>query len=148
MRGDMRGWVDDGVTFPPNPPLHAFDKRNLTHAPYYFPKEVRLAIARETVLQLKARLRLPVYAICVQSWHSHIATGGSRYDVSEIAKCAKDAATHYLKLDRRIWGADYDKRFCFDDQLARVRIRYVERHNEEDGLPGGLLDILDYYQHW
>jgi hypothetical protein len=146
LRGDARGWVDDGVTFPACPPLEALDRSRLKYPPYYFPREVRIDVAREMVVQLKQRLRVPVYAICLQSWHSHVVTGGSRHHFSEIAKCAKDAATHLLKLGRRAWGRDYDKRFCFDDHLAHVRIRYVEKHNEEDGFPARLFDILDYYQ--
>jgi hypothetical protein len=144
----MRGWVDDGITFPANPPLEALDQLRLKYQAFFFPKKQRVEIAQEMVLQLKRRLRVPVYGICVQSWHSHVVTGITRHDFSEIAKCAKDAASHHLSLGRRMWGRDYDKRFCFDDQSAQNRIRYVERHNEEDGLPARLFDLLDHYQQW
>jgi hypothetical protein len=33
---------------------------------------------------------------------------------------------------RPIWAADYDKRFCFQPKI--VRVRNVERHNLDDGL--------------
>ena len=107
-----------------------------------------MEVAFEMVQQLKQRLRIPVYAVCLQSWHSHFVTGVSGHDVSEVAKCAKDAASHFLNLGRRIWGTGYDKRYCFDDASVLNRIRYTERHNEEDGLPARLFDVLDFYQIW
>ncbi|MDQ3438748.1 MAG: hypothetical protein M3478_00175 [Planctomycetota bacterium] len=104
LRGDMRGWVDDGVTFPPNPPLEALDRSLLKYPPFYFPKDQRHEVAHEMVAQMKRRLRISVYAICLQSWHSHFVTGGTRHHFSEVVKCAKDAASHHLNLGRRVWG--------------------------------------------
>ena len=132
-----------------SPQTHASktrDRENLKHDPYYFDRSKRVKVAHEMVLQLKRRLHLRVHAICVQKWHSHVVTGATRHQVSEVAKCAKDAATWFLRVGRPIWGADFDKRYCFDDRSARNRIDYVERHNLEDGLPARVVPILDDYR--
>ena len=36
LRGDSRWWVDDGVTYPPDPPLEDEDRRRLKHPPFLF----------------------------------------------------------------------------------------------------------------
>jgi hypothetical protein len=84
---------------------------------------------------LVSRLSVRVLALCVQSWHSHFVIGCSEHEPAMIVKCAKDAVRWKLRLDRRIWGTGYDKRFCFDEAAVRARIAYVERHNVRDGLP-------------
>src|SRR4051812_34332172 len=86
---EIRGWVEDGITFPPNPPLEAFDRELMKHAPFYFAPDKRLQVAREMVRQLNRRLQLIVYAICVQSWHSHLVVGKTRVHVSTDCKMRK-----------------------------------------------------------
>ena len=83
--------------------------------------------------------------MCVQSWHTHYLVGATSHDVADIAKCAKDAVRWGLRIGRPIWATDYDKRFCFDRASCRNRARYIERHNEEDGLiarPWGFIEDL------
>ena len=147
MRGDARGWIDDGTLLPPNPALEAYDKGNLKHDPYHFPRDVRVDAAREMVRQLRARMHLRVFAVCVQAWHAHVVVGGTRiHHYADIAKCAKDAVTHFLKAGRPVWGRDYDKRFCFDRAALASRVRYVEKHNEADGLPARVVEGLDEWR--
>jgi hypothetical protein len=143
LRGDARGWVEDGVTYPPEPRLEDYDRSNMKHVPFLFTRADRPRVGHEIVLQLKKRLHLRVYAVCVQSWHSHFVTGASLVDVADIVKCAKDSSRYLLRVDRPIWGVGYDKRFCFDARTVHARVAYVERHNTEDGLDPRYVDILD-----
>lgn len=136
LRGDMRGWVDDGITFPPDPVLEQFDAMRMRHPAFKFSREVRLSVGEAIGAALTTRLQLTVYALCVQSWHSHFVTGACAHDVAKIVKCAKDAARWCLRINRPIWAEGYDKRFCFDHQSVANRIAYVERHNLQDGLSG------------
>jgi len=135
LRGDARGWVDDGIVFPADPQLERADRGRLKFPPFYFHREIRLEIGQAIGESLNSRMGIVVLAMCVQSWHAHFVTAATPHDVSDIVKCAKDAARWKLRLDRPIWATDYDKRFCFDPPSVRSRIAYVERHNIRDGVP-------------
>lgn len=142
LRGDARGWVEKGVVYPPDPIQQIFDDARMNHPPYLFPKELRFDVAQAIGESLIKRLELRIYAMCLQSWHSHIVIGATSRSISDVVKCAKDAARWYLRIGRPIWGDGYDKRFCFDPVSVGNRVRYVERHNLEDGLvarPWGFL---------
>jgi hypothetical protein len=102
---------------------------------YKFPKESRHDVGQAIGESLTTRMNLVILAMCVQSWHTHFVTAATTHDVSDVVKCAKDAVRWKLRLDRPIWATDFDKRFCFDTQLVRKRIDYVERHNVRDHLP-------------
>jgi hypothetical protein len=74
----------------------------------------------------------------------HFVVGTTRVDVADIAKCAKDKVRYGLEEQRPIWGDDYDKRFCYDERSLLNRIRYVERHNLEDGRPARPWPFIQY----
>jgi len=133
-RGDARGWVDDGIVFPPDPILEVLDRERMKYPVFKIPKNQRLDAAQAIIDSLRDRLDLRVFAMCMQSWHSHFLTSASDVHVSDVVKCAKDAVRWKLRVGRPIWGADYDKRWCFDVSSVENRSRYVERHNLEDGL--------------
>jgi len=39
LRGDKRGWVEDGIIFPPDPVLEIADRARMKHPAYLFPRE-------------------------------------------------------------------------------------------------------------
>ena len=142
LRGDKRGWVDEGRIFPPDPVLEARDRARLKHDPYVFaPADLELA---ETAIgvALTSRLKVPVLSLYLGSWHCHAVVGATRHAVAEVAKCAKDAARYALQPDRPIWTEGYDKRWCFDVRSLTARIAYVERHRRRDGRAAPLQSFI------
>jgi hypothetical protein len=143
LRGDRRGWVDDGIILPPDPELESADLRRLKHPVYQFP-EPRL----QAIGTMLGESLITLLALSVETWHVHFVVGANTHDVAALAKCAKDAVRWGLRLDRPLWTDGYDKRFCFDDESTRNRVRYVERHNTAAGLPARpwqfLTDIDEY----
>jgi hypothetical protein len=135
LRGDARGWIDDGKLMSPDPVLETADWQRMKYPAYYFPCQRLHDIGTFLGEGLIQELNQRVYALMVQSWHIHVVVGNTRVHYADIAKCAKDKVRYGLRIGRPIWGADYDKRFCFDERALMNRIRYVERHNERDGLP-------------
>src|SRR5439155_18511104 len=79
------------------------------------------------------RLNVRIWAWTIQSWHAHGVIGATRRDIADVIKCVKDAARWHLQIDRPIWAADFDKRFCFNWPTVRSRVRYVEKHNVANG---------------
>src|SRR5438552_781142 len=102
--GDARGWVDDGIVFPANPTLQAYDRSRLKHEPFFFGRNTRHAVGQAMADSLRSRLGIPMLAVCVQSWHAHFLVPGTHHDVSIIAKCAKDAVRWCLRIGRPIWA--------------------------------------------
>jgi hypothetical protein len=135
LRGNKRGWVDDGIIFPPDPELETADRNRMKHPPYLFPIDRLLDVGNYIGTPVTERLNLQLFALTVGTWHVHFVIGHSRHLIGDVVKCAKDATRYGLSLYRPIWTGGYDKRFCFDVVSARNRIQYVQRHNERQGLP-------------
>jgi hypothetical protein len=134
LRGDRRGWVDDGRILPSLPWLEANDRTRMKHEPYLFDAHRLHDIGQMIGDSLIARTSATILALHVARWHMHIVIGRTSHDVADIAKCIKDAVRYGLHAGRPIWTTDYDKRFCFNAASLRARVRYVERHNEQCGL--------------
>jgi hypothetical protein len=146
LRGDRRGWVDEGRILPPDPELEAADRARLKHPPFLFDRAQLLDIGRIIGESLVARLELPLLALHVGTWHVHAVVGAQPADMPAVAKCLKDAVRFRLRPRRPIWTDGYDKRFCFDAASLHRRVRYVERHNDVHGWgprPWEFITVLD-----
>ncbi len=135
LRGDQRGWVDNGIVLPPSPQLEAADRSRMKHVPFLFSTDDLLRIGDMIGQSLTTRIQQHIYALTVNTWHVHIVTAPSANDPPTIAKCAKEAVRYGLRPGRPIWTDDYDKRYCFDESSLSNRIAYVERHNIANGWP-------------
>ena len=135
LRGDRRGWIDDGRLMPPCSGLEAADRLRMKHPPFLFASDRLGDVGRLMGQSLAARLAAPIHALHVGSWHFHLVVGVQPADLPAVVKCAKDAVRFGLRPSRPIWTGGYDKRYCFDEASLERRIRYVERHNERAGLP-------------
>ena len=131
LRGDQRGWVDDGQILPPNPILEDDDGRRMKHSVFLFDRDRLLDVGDYVGSSLSERLELRILALTVRTWHVHLLTGSTNHDIAKIAKCAKDAVRWGLRPGRPIWSDGYDKRYCFDEASVWNRMRYIERHNLE-----------------
>ncbi len=134
LRGDQRGWVDEGRILPPDPDLHAADAVRMKHSVYLFPTEMQVRVGEFIGTALIEKLQMTLWALTVQSWHVHAVVAPTEHDVPDIIKRIKDTVRRGLKESRPIWTDGYDKRFCFDEASVWNRIRYVERHNQERGI--------------
>ena len=134
LRGDARGWVRDGIVFPPDPVLEERDRGRLLHLPFTFPKDQRF-LAGELVGEAAKALGAIIHALHIGSWHLHVLLGYVAVPFPRIVKTLKDRVRRGLGYRRPIWVTGYDHRFCFDVSSMRNRITYIRTHNVEDGLP-------------
>ncbi len=135
LRGDHRGWIEDGVLVPPDPILESNDARRTAHPAFRFDRDQQRSVGQMIGDALVDRLDLVILALTVQTWHVHFVIGATRHDIGVVVKCAKDAVRYGLRPGRPIWTDGYDKRFCFDEQSLVNRVRYVLRHDEASGAP-------------
>lgn len=142
LRGDLRGWVDQGRVLPPDPQLEWNDRQRMKHAPFSFDRNQLFDIGEQIGVQLGKRLDITVFALTVQTWHVHAVIGPTAHKIGVVVKCLKDAARYHLRIGRPIWATGYDKRFCFDRNSVLRRMAYVERHNLERGWDAVPWDFL------
>ena len=142
LRGDDRGWVENGITYPPSYQIEQHDRALLKHEPWFFDETQFLKIGNLVGRSLIDRRKLSIYALAVQSWHLHIVTSVIDHNWSATVKCAKDAVRWGLRPGRPIWTDGFDKRFCFDDKSMWNRIEYVQRHNVALGWKADPWDFL------
>jgi hypothetical protein len=135
LRGDRRGWVEQGQILPPNPELERADRSRMPHAPFVFERDDLLRVGAMIGESLQSRLAQPVLALTVNTWHVHLVVSAVGHEPAMIVKCAKEAVRYGLKPGRPIWTDAYEKRFCFDEVTLDRRIEYVERHNIALGWP-------------
>jgi hypothetical protein len=143
LRGDQRGWVDDGVVMPPDPVLEQRDRARMKHDPFLFTADQLLDIGTMIGQSLRERLQLRILALTVQRWHVHLLTAATSTPVPEVVKCVMEAVRYSLRPGRPIWTDGYDKRFCFDEATLCARINYVERHNLERGWAARPWDFIE-----
>ena len=77
LRGDKRGWIDDGVLMPPDPVVEAGDRERMEHPPFRFADDSLLANGEAVGTALRERQRLTILAMTVQTWHVHFVIGGA-----------------------------------------------------------------------
>lgn len=145
LRGDKRGYVEDGKILPADPDLESEDRTRMKHPVYLFPRDRLLEVGAFIGESLTTRLHVAIHALHVGTWHAHIVIGHTNHNIADIAKCAKEAARYGLRPGRPIWTEGYDKRFCFDDRAVIARIRYVQRHNESHGWPANPWPFITPY---
>jgi len=143
LRGDRRGYVEDGRILPPNPELHAADAARLKHPPFTFPPDRLLGTAEAIARSLVDRKQQRVLAIAMQTWHVHVLVAATTVAVPDLVKCLKDAARYHLRPGRPIWTTGYDKRFCFDVPIVFARAEYIEKHNRQNGWPARPFALID-----
>jgi REP element-mobilizing transposase RayT len=131
LQGDERGYVKNGRICPGNKALMESNKQlqlqdavKLSKTQQQF---VRKAIAEQARLQGQR-----IYALSVQSNHVHIVAEYIPLPISKVVAYYKNAARLALKStghNGKLWTRGYDKRFFFDVENLRRRIKYVNSQN-------------------
>ncbi len=129
LRGDKRGWVEQGIIMPPDPALETRDSNRMKHPPFRFAHNDLMPVGEMIGRSLIERMDATILALTVQTWHVHFIVAAIEHDIGAVVKCAKDAARYGLRPGRPIWTDGYDKRFCFSLAMVEKRVRYVEAHN-------------------
>ncbi len=144
LRGDARGWVDDGIVCPPNTVLRLADRNRMTHEPWQFAVDDLRRVGQMIGDSLALRTDARPLALTVQTWHVHLVTAVGNVECERIVKCAKDSVRWGLRPGRPIWTDGFDRRFCYEEASLQARIHYVERHNVAMGWPAKPWAFLDY----
>ncbi|MBL8822801.1 MAG: hypothetical protein JNJ77_09460 [Planctomycetia bacterium] len=135
LRGDQRGWVDQGILWPEDPLLELADYQRLKHEPFRFAKDQLFLVGEMICSQLWQRMQIRLLALTVRTWHIHVVLPATTINIAKLMKCVKESVRFGLKIARPIWTDGYDQRFCFDWERLHDRVYYVEQHNIRAGWP-------------
>ncbi|MHC4865220.1 MAG: transposase [Planctomycetota bacterium] len=132
LQGDERGFVKKGITYPPNEPLAAANRRTLKKSPVTLTPTQR-TIAHDAIVAKATQLNHILHALHVACNHIHLVIGFVGDPIGSVVSTYKNAAQVALRstgLTGRIWTKGFDKRYCFDQHALNQRIGYVTSHNE------------------
>ncbi len=131
LQGDGRGYVKNGKIHPANKGLEQSNRFSKSQDAVMLSKTqqqlVKEAIMKEAKLQSQR-----IYALAVQSNHVHIVAEFIQLPIAKIVAYYKKAGRLALKAlgyTGKLWTRGYDKRFCFDEESLKRRIKYVDSQN-------------------
>jgi len=130
LQGDTRGWVKKGNTYQVNRSIEEANKEKIRYPVVRLTKRER-DLVQEAILGKARERRQRVCAISVWSNHVHVVLEYDVCPISQVVQAYKNAATVALKKSGfcgRVWTSGYDKRYCFDEEALKSRIKYVNSH--------------------
>jgi len=132
LQGDKKGYVKNGIVLEANPELEKSNKELLKHNKIKIPKQLRETV-KNAILKESEEIGQKVYAITVCSNHIHIVVESigksSGYSVGRFKKAATKVLRKYGFNDK-VWTKGFDKRYCYDEQELKKKIKYVQRHEK------------------
>ena len=130
LQGDERQYVKDSITFLPNEALAKSNRENLQKDPIKLTPVPR-QIAQKAIFEKAKQLNQTIHALSVASTHIHILAEYIPMPIGMVVRHYKNYAQVSLRkagLTGKVWTKGFDKRYCFDQQTLKNRIRYVNLH--------------------
>ena len=131
LQGEEKGYVKDGKVLVKNKNLKRANQASQKEKTVRLTKQNR-KVATEAILGEAKRLGQKIYSMAVCSNHVHIVVDGIDETIGVIVGRYKRAAAAALKtngLTGKVWTRGYDKRYCFDENSLKERIKYVRKHD-------------------
>ena len=119
---------------PPDPSIEKADEKKLKHSVYTFPEHLIFKVGELIGEVITSKHKINLYALAVQSWHTHFVTGPVTIAIGNFVNSVKRKVEWWLDLKQRIWTRGYYKTFCYTQEDALARIKYVQKHNLKEGL--------------
>jgi len=94
------------------------------------------AIVRRAILNKAQEIRQQICAFSVCSSHVHIVAERTNESIEKVVSYYKNAARIALRgrgFVGRVWTKGFDKRFCFDREELKSKIRYVKDQRNKNG---------------
>ena len=132
LQGDKKGYVKNGVILEANPELEESNKELLKHNKIKIPKRFRELI-KDAILKESEEIGQKIFAITVCSNHIHIVVEGIGKSCGYSVGRFKKAATKVLRkygFNDKVWTKGFDKRYCYDEQELKKKIKYVLSHEK------------------
>ena len=131
LQGDERGYVKKGLIHPGSKGLMQTNKQLQLQDAVRLSK-VQQQVVRKAIIKEAALQGHHICALSVQPTHVHIVIVYTPEPISTTVAYYKKAGRLALKCmgyTGKLWTRGYDKRFCFDEESMKHRIKYVESQN-------------------
>jgi len=130
LQGKKKGFVKQAQVRGENVALKMDCEEKLKESPVRLRRKEK-EIVREAILEAAKRFKQNIRAIAVCSNHVHIVCEYVEVPIGVLVGYYKNAGRKALQKSGykgKVWTRGYDKRFCFDRQALRERVKYVEGH--------------------
>ena len=130
LQGGEKGFVKRAQVRGENAALKMDCKEKLKGSPVRLRRKEQ-NIVREAILEASKRFKQNMRAIAVCSNHVHIVCEYVEVPIGVLVGYYKNAGRKALQesgYKGKVWTSGYDKRFCFDRQALRAKVKYVEGH--------------------
>ena len=131
LQGDERGYVKDGRVYAEDAALRQSNVAAMNQDRLLLTPEQQ-QVVRDAIRLYARRQGHKLLALAVRRDHFHIVLGYINEPLAGVVARYKTASRQALGgvgVHGRTWTAGYDKRFCFDTESLRRRIRYVNKHD-------------------
>jgi len=131
LQGDERGYVKNGRICPGNKALMESNKQSQLQDAIKL-SSAQQQVVRKAIIEEAASRGQRIYVLAVQPTHIHIVAEYVPHPIGKVVAFYKKAGRLSLKTmghNGKLWTRGYDKRFCFDEESLRRRIKYVDSQN-------------------
>lgn len=132
LQGDNRGYVRDGEILGKNETLQKANIKKLKSNVVELARQER-QIVRDAILNKAESLGQKLHSLVVCSSHVHIVAEHISESIEMVVSHYKNAARLALRANGfigRVWTRRFDKRFCFNREQLKIKIKYVQAHRE------------------
>jgi REP element-mobilizing transposase RayT len=133
LQGSKRGYVKDGNVYGACFGLKEANIKQQKVKRFVLTKENRESV-KNAILDEAKRLGQDVLAMSISATHVHMVVDVIDEPIETSVARYKRAATKVLRsngIKGMFWTKGFDKRFCFDRDSLKERIKYVEGHNPQ-----------------
>ena len=132
LPGDGRGYVEKGGEVRSGSTnLYSHCASRLEHEPVRLSGDMKRCV-NDAICECLEHQGVRVLAIAVCSDHVHIVVSDCEIGIGEVVAQCKVAGRKALKetgSGKKVWSSGYDRRFCFDEESLRARVKYVLEHD-------------------
>jgi hypothetical protein len=130
LQGEEKGFVKDGTVRGGNVALRMDCQEKLQRSAVALGGKEK-GIVKEAILEAARRFKQNIPATAVCSNHVPVVCEYVEVPVGVVVGYYNNAGRKALEKSGyvgKVWTRGYDKRFCFDEQALKERIKYVEGH--------------------
>ncbi len=130
LQGDKREYVKDSEILNANPGLEGSNRKVQSQETILL-EPTQQKLVQASILEEAKKMNHLLYAISVKKTHVHMVVPDHPKGSSAIVAIYKNAGRQALRKTSavgKVWTKGYDIRYCYNEQILKQRINYVNAH--------------------
>ena len=133
LQGDKRGYVKRGKILNEDKFLQEKCKEMMKSREFKLTKRQQ-QVAKDAIIEKANGIGQILHSVAVCSNHVHLILENTKKPIGMAVSQYKNAARIALSkagVNSKLWTRGFDKKYCFNEDELRNKIRYVEKHNQQ-----------------